>query len=164
MISKTDELKNKKELTDEEQRLLTVLEEALSVFPDQSDFLLHKQDKGGKWRFAPIVGNGQNRVIERMMNTPPDELVWQHVHNAADIHHMRSLYCQQVYRLYARDISDIPYDKYHPGTKKMYQSQVYHCRNDEFGRKLDRLALYKASKALGHNRIDVIPNSYLYGL
>lgn len=164
MIAKVDELRNQDNLTEEELHLLTALEEALSTFHDQSHFLLHRRDKGGKTRLAPIVGNGRDRVIERMMNTPPDELVWLHVHGSADIHNLRSQYCQQIYRMYARDISDIPYDKYHPGTGRLYQSQVYHCRNDEFGRKLDRVALMRASCALGHRRIDVIPNSYLYGL
>ena len=164
MIAKVDELRNKEKLADEEQRLLVALEDALAVFPEPDFFLLHARDKGGKTRLAPVVGSGRDRVIERMKSIAPDELVWQHVHSAADIHSLRAQYCQQIYRMYARNLRDIPYDKYHPGTRRLYQSDVYCCRNDERGRKLDRVALMRASCAMGHNRIDVIPNSYLYGL
>lgn len=65
--------------------------------------------------------------------------------------------------MYARKIEDIPYDKINRGTGKKYQSDVYICRSDEKGRKLDRTALLKCSRALGHNRTDVVARNYLYG-
>lgn len=164
MESKALELCHKPELAGDERLLLKALEEALATFPDQSHFILHRRDKGGRWRLAPVCGKGKNLVIQRMQNTAPDELVWNHVHSAADIHHYRGLYAQTVYKLYARNINDIPFDLLNKGSGHRYQSEVYCCKLDEKGRKLDRTALYQASKALGHNRIDVIPNSYLYGL
>lgn len=164
MECKILELRQMSELTGNEQLLLKALAEALVTFPDQSHFILHSKDKGGRWRLAPIVGKGKERVIERMQNAAPDELVWNHVHSAADIHSYRAQYAQTVYKFYARDIGEIPFDKRNAGSGRMYQSQVYCCKRDEKGRKLDRAALYKASKALGHNRIDVIPSNYLYGL
>ncbi len=39
---------------------------------------------------------------------------------------------------------------------------AYHCRNDRKGTVYDRKALFEASKALGHNRFDIIPSNYLY--
>ena len=66
--------------------------------------------------------------------------------------------------MYARHIESIPYDKVNKGTGKKFQSEVYVCRKDEAGKKLDKAAMHIASKALGHNRLDVIANSYLRGL
>ena len=39
---------------------------------------------------------------------------------------------------------------------------AYYCRNDRKGTVYDRKALFEASKALGHNRFDIIPSNYLY--
>ena len=55
-------------------------------------------------------------------------------------------------------------DKINKGTGRKQQSQVYCCRKDEAGKKLDKLAMYICSKALGHNRIDVVANNYIRGL
>ena len=49
-------------------------------------------------------------------------------------------------------------------TDRRYQSQVYACRKDEAGKKLDKAAMLVCSKALGHNRIDVVANNYIRGL
>lgn len=38
------------------------------------------------------------------------------------------------------------------------------CRKDESGRKLDKAAMLVCSKALGHNRIDVVANNYIRDL
>ena len=96
-----------------------------------------------------------------MRNTAPDERVWQHVHNAADIHGYRADYATALYKKFARRISDIPYDRINKGSGKKYQSEVYTCRNDESKRKYDRRAMLVTSKALGHNRVSVIAESYL---
>ncbi len=66
--------------------------------------------------------------------------------------------------MYARDIEDIPYDKVNKGTGHKYQSEVYVCRKDRQGTKLDKRAMKKASKALGHNRVSVIAYSYIKGI
>lgn len=151
-------------LTNSEQTMKHILEEALETFPDQHWYLLHRRDKGGKTRLAPIFGSGSEHVIERMQNTAPEDLVWHHVHAAADIHYYRSRYAQRLYWHYERPIDTIPFDKVNQGTGRTYQSCVYVCKNDEKGRKLDREALLKVSRALGHNRIDVLPRNYLYGM
>ena len=38
-------------------------------------------------------------------------LIWQHVHTGADIHGYRADYAARLYKLYARDIDTIPYDR-----------------------------------------------------
>ena len=50
------------------------------------------------------------------------------------------------------------------GTGKRYQSEVYSCRKDEAGKKLDKAAMLVCSKALGHNRISVVADNYIRGL
>ena len=45
-----------------------------------------------------------------MKNTGATEKVWQHVNGNADIHGYRAEYATAMYKQYARDIKDIPYD------------------------------------------------------
>ena len=93
--------------------------------------------------------------MERIRSTPSGEKVWQHIHTSADIH---------GYRAHARPIEEIPYDRVNKGTGRKFQSDVYTCRKDESGKKLDKKAMLICSKALGHNRIEVVANNYIRGL
>ena len=140
------------------------INDALSLFPDKEYFLYHSKDKGGKCRFAPIIGEHTDEIVARMQATAPNERVWLHISKHADVHGYRGDYASALYKDYARPIKDIPYDRYHSGLKLFYQSEVYVCRKDEAGKKLDRLAMQKCTKALGHNRLDVIANNYIRGL
>lgn len=155
------ELESKKALSPSESRLLQNLSEALTLYPEHPYFLHHRKDKGGKFRFAPIIGPNTAEIVERMRSTPPGELVWQHVHDAADIHGYRGDYGTALYKQYARDISKIPYDRINKGSGKRFQSQVYWCRKDEKHKGLDKAAMFKVSKALGHSRLNVIADHYL---
>ena len=116
--------------------------------------------KGGRERYSPIVGKHAEQIVERMKDTPKDEKVWFH----ADIHSYRGDYATYIYKENARDIKDIPYDTINQGTGRKIQSEVYHCRKDEAGKKLDKAAMLICSKALGHNRIEVVANNYIRGL
>jgi hypothetical protein len=151
-------------LTDYEEKQLVLLRDALSTFGESEYFVYHRNDKGGKNRYAPVCQQHQEVVVRRMKEAGPDGFVFQHVHDAADIHHYRGIYCRNIYKMHARKIEDIPFDKINQGTGKLYQSDVYICRSDEKGRRLDRAALLKCSRALGHNRTDVVARNYLYGL
>ena len=99
-----------------------------------------------------------------MQNTPSEEKVWQHVHQSADIHGYRAEYATAMYKAHARPIEEIPYDRVNKGSGRKYQSEVYICRKDEAGRKLDKAAMLVCSKALGHNRISVVADNYIRGL
>jgi len=147
-----------------EAKHLSVLKDAVEQFPDQEYFLHHRKDKGGRERYSPIIGENAEQIIERMRNTAPNEKVWQHVPGNADIHGYRGDYATAIYKMYARPIAEIPYDRINKGTKQRYQSGVYTCRKDEAGKKLDKVAMLKASKALGHNRLEVVANNYIRGL
>ena len=158
------ELEKKKELSSFETKLFQNLTEALVLFPEQAYFIHHRKDKGGKSRFAPIIGSNTPEIVERMRSIPPGELVWQHVHDAADIHGYRGVYATALYKKYARDIASIPYDRINKGSGKQFQSQVYWCRKDEKHKKLDKAAMYQVSKALGHSRLNVIAEHYIRDL
>lgn len=131
---------------------------------DEGWYVHVRNGKGGRERLSPIIGKNAEQIIERIAGTPAEETVWQHVHNSADIHGYRADYATAIYKAHARDIKDIPYDKINRGTGKRYQSQVYTCRKDEAGKKLDKEAMLVCSKALGHNRISVVADNYIRGL
>ena len=150
--------------TDDMKKECEIIDEALSTFPDQDFFLHHRTDKNGRSRFSPIIGDYKQAIIDRMKITAPDENVWKVVPSNADIHGYRSDYATAIYKMYARPIESIPYDKVNKGTGRAYQSEVYVCRKDEAGKKLDKAAMEKASKALGHNRLEVVANNYIRGL
>ena len=131
----------------------------------EGEYFIHvRNGKGGRERVSPIIGKNQTQIIDRMKNTLPDEKVWQFIHQCADIHSYRSDYAVAIYKAHARKISEIPFDRVNKGTGKRYQSDVYTCRKDEAGKKLDKAAMLVCSKALGHNRISVVADNYIRGL
>lgn len=127
-------------------------------------YFLYVQGKGGRIRFSPIIGENEQEIVERIIGTPKNEKVWQYVNSNADIHGYRAEYATAIYKLHARKLEDIPYDRVNKGTGKKFQSDVYTCRKDESGKKLDKKAMLVASKALGHNRICVVADNYIRGL
>lgn len=128
------------------------------------EYFVHTKEKGGKERISPIIGSHTQEIVDRFRNTPPDGKVWEYVHSHADIHGYRGEYATALYKMYTRPIDQIPYDRVNKGTCRRYQSEVYVCRGDEAGKKLDRHAMLVCSKALGHNRLEVIAKNYLRGL
>lgn len=130
-----------------------------------SRYYIHvRNGKGGRERVSPIVGKNAAQIVERIRNTPNGGKVWQHIHQSADIHGYRAEYATDIYRAHARPIEEIPYDRVNNGTGRKFQSDVYTCRKDESGKKLDKKAMLICSKALGHNRIEVVANNYIRGL
>ena len=131
----------------------------------EGDYFTHiRNGKGGRERMSPIIGPNTEQIVERIKNTPAEEKVWQHIHQSADIHGYRAEYATIIYKAKARAIEEIPYDRVNRGTGRKYQSEVYTCRKDEAVRKLDKAAMLVCSKALGHNRIEVVANNYIRGL
>ncbi len=150
------------ELTPTDTKRLEMLQDT-RLF--EGDYFTHvRNGKGGRERMSPIIGPNTEQIVERIKNTPTEEKVWQHVHQSADIHGYRAEYATIIYKAKARAIEEIPYDRVNRGTGRKYQSEVYTCRKDEAGRKLDKAAMLVCSKALGHNRIEVVANNYIRGL
>ena len=150
------------ERTPEEEKRLGVLQDT-RLF-DCKYYIHVRNGKGGRERVSPIIGKNAAQIVERIRNTPNDEKVWQHIHQSADIHSYRAEYATDIYRAHARPIEEIPYDRVNKGTGRKFQSDVYTCRKDESGKKLDKKAMLICSKALGHNRIEVVANNYIRGL
>lgn len=144
--------------------MLTICKDAQAFTAPSHEYFIHTKEKGGRERLSPIIGDHSQQIIERFKTTAPDEKVWEHVSQNADIHSYWAEYATQMYRMYARKIDQIPYDRINKGTGKAYQSEVYNCRKDEAEKKLDRRAMELCSKALGHNRVEVVANNYIRGL
>lgn len=151
-----------KMLGDKGEQLKSSLQDALKFNSDY--YLMVRNGKGGRVRVSPVVGKDALQIVTRMQGTGREEKVWQHINSNADIHGYRSEYATQIYKMYARDIKSIPYDGVNKGTGRRYQKDVYVCRKDESGKKLDRAAMIMASKALGHNRECVVADNYIRGL
>lgn len=150
-------------LSEADQKKLDMLKDT-RMFRDTDRFIFVAKGKGGRARVSPIIGPYSDVIAERVQNTPKDKKVWEFIHSGADIHGYRAEYATAIYKSHAREIKDIPYDKVNKGTGKMYQGDVYTCRRDESGKKLDKAAMYVCSKALGHNRISVVADNYIRGL
>lgn len=127
---------------------------------NEGEAVLVIRGKGGRFREAPIVGPHKDDIIAKVQSAG-DGKVWESVPSHMDVHSYRSDYATAIYTAYARPIEEIPYDRVNKGTGKPYQSGVYHCRGDRKGEKMDKEAMLKASKALGHNRLEVVAGHYI---
>lgn len=156
------ESRSAEELTPADTKRLEMLQDT-RLF--EGDYFTHvRNGKGGRERMSPIIGPNTEQIVERIKSTPAEEKVWQHIHQSADIHGYRAEYATIIYKAKARAIEEIPYDRVNKGSGRKYQSDVYICRKDEAGRKLDKVAMLVCSKALGHNRISVVADNYIRGL
>ena len=149
-----DELESSEEKTPLRTKMLN---DALLI---DTEYYVLTKGKGGRLRMAPIIGPHADQVVARMKATPPESKVWLHVPDC-DIHGYRAKYATDLYKMLARPIESIPKDKVNKGTGRMYASDVYVCRNDEYGKKLDRRACLVVSAALGHSRVEILSNNYL---
>lgn len=144
-----------------DKAMIKACKDALLTFPDKEFFILHRKDKGGKTRIAPIMGPKTEQIIDRMRNTAPDKLVWEYVNSNCDVHGYRSDYATYLYKEYARPIEELRFDKKIRCADGKYRSEIYICRGYENGKKLDRRAISIISIALGHNREDTAIANYI---
>jgi len=153
-----------KALEADDKAMIKACKDALYTFPDKKYFIQHRKDKGGKTRISPIVGPHIEKIVERMRNTRPDELVWQYVSGNCDVHGYRADYATCLYKEYARLIEELRYDRKIRCADGKYRSEIYVCRGDERGKRLDRRAISIISIALGHNREDTAIANYIRNL
>ncbi len=83
------------------------------------------------------------------MNEAGNKKVFTKISSAADIHSYRGDYATAIYLANARPLDQIP------------KCDRYYCRKDKKGIWYDKEAIKITSKALGHNRINVIAEQYL---
>ena len=129
------------------RRELTALTGNKLVFRAGRPFIHVTNGKGGRERFAPIIGDID--FVIGVMEAAGDGKVFEHVPTAADIHGYRGEYATAMYKLYARPLDTL--------TKE----QKYYFRGDLKGVVADRKAMMIVSEALGHNRINIIAGHYI---
>ena len=121
-------------------------------FEDGKAYLnVTKGTKGGKARIVEIMGASEEetRDIIKSIQSKKGRL-FPKLHTNYDNHHYRGTYAMRLYMHYARNEKDIP------------RADRYIMRKDRAGETYDKRAMTIVTKNLGHNRIDVIAQSYLY--
>lgn len=125
--------------------------------------IIGNQAKGGRERLVPVIGSVS--LVVDMMKAAGAGRVFPRVHAAADIHSYRAQYAADLYKQNARPLEICRGSAFFdPFTGKRYRNSVYICRNDQRGRWFDRAAMLIVSRALGHNRISVVGEHYLYNV
>lgn len=150
------------------QKLSIEIANRLTILKDtryfNEEYYMYTKGKGGRERISPIVGEYAEEVVEFIKNRKGNKYIFDEVSEYAPMHKYRSDYCNTVYKNYARKIDDIPKDKLRAGINQMYSSEIYYCKKDRKGDRFDKRALKICSKALGHNRMEVVVNNYLRGI
>ena len=144
--------------------LAKAFSDGLRTFPEQTYFILHRNDKGGKTRLSPIVGPKADKVVQRMKATPKDEKVWQYVNTNCDVHGYRADYATFLYKQCARPMETLDFHNKIRCADGKYRSEIYICRGSERGKQLDRCAVGIISIALGHSREDTAIPNYIRNL
>lgn len=113
--------------------------------------LVNKGTKGGKPRIAEIIGENkkETQLIINWIKSKNGRL-FPRLSSHYDNHSYRAVYAKRIYNKYARKIYQIP------------PTDRYIMRKDRAGEIYDKAAMRVASRNLGHNRISVIAQSYLY--
>lgn len=112
---------------------------------------INKGTKGGKPRIAKIVGETEEetKAIVEWIQSKNGRL-FNKLSSNYDNHFYRATYANRLYNQLKRDIDKIP------------TQDKYIMRKDRAGEVYDKQAMLLVSKSLGHNRISVIAQSYLY--
>lgn len=112
---------------------------------------INKGTKGGKPRIAKIVGETEEETkdIVKWIQSKEGRL-FNKLSSNYDNHFYRATYANRLYNQLKRDIDDIP------------TQERYVMRKERAGEVYDKQAMLLVSQALGHNRISVIAQSYLY--
>ncbi|MCF0127428.1 MAG: hypothetical protein HUJ70_02610 [Pseudobutyrivibrio sp.] len=120
---------------------------------DGNYYITGIKGKGGKVRDAIVIcSDDELKIIIKRMKAAGEGLVFNHVHSAFDEHYYRGLYVCRAYKSKARDIETLE------------RSEKYICRKDKAGIVYDKQAMLFASRQLGHGRISVVAENYLYNL
>ena len=112
-----------------------------------------RNGKGGRERNARIWGPPEQvAAVVRRMRSVGEELVWPQIPGHCDVHRHRAEYALRMYLDLARNPETLP------------RSERYDCRGDMKGIHLDKQAMQAVSLSLGHTRLSVIAEHYLWGL
>lgn len=133
---------------------LSVLHGNDIAYDQDGNVCIHvKQGKGGKERYVKVIGSPhEQEQVLKMLKKADKGLVFSHIPSHFEPHYYRSVYACQFYKSIAREIETIP------------ENEKYICRKDKAGIVYDRKAMKVVSQNLGHNRVEVISNNYLWNL
>jgi integrase len=114
-------------------------------------YIIVQKGKGGKYREAPVITGKENIVRQAFKQAAGKEKYvfsknWIPEHMA--VHCYRADYAQNLYQYYL--------------TSGAANGKMYYCRGDKEGASFDKGALLKVSRAMGHNRCNVVVNNYFY--
>lgn len=114
--------------------------------------LVNSASKGGRPREALIIGNVQ-KIVDMMRAAGDEKIFPDGIPSAIDIHHQRAQYACDLYRHLMKTVGipDDPKDR-------------YICRRDMRSRVYSKKLMAVVSQNLGHSRIGVIAQAYLYQL
>lgn len=132
--------------------LLKITGDALYEKDGKFYIKIEKGTKGGRPRVAEVIGkdDAETQEIVNLFKEKGKLRVVSSVPKHLDNHYYRGQYAKRAYNRYARPEKFIP------------QGKKYIMRKDRAGEVLDRDAMLITSRYLGHNRVDVIAQSYLY--
>lgn len=131
--------------------MLNIKSEDLFFKGEKAFLNVTKGTKGGKARIVEICGTsaGETKDIVRWIQCQQGSL-FPKLNSNYDNHYYRSVYAQRLYDRYKRKEKDIP------------SKERYIMRKERAGEVYDKQAMEIVSRNLGHNRISVIAQSYLY--
>lgn len=123
----------------------------MDVYRDDNGqvFVFVRSGKGGKSRYAPSLNDEPLHIAQRAA-TEGRDLIFEHIPKYMPVHEYRAQYAQEIYRRNARSIANLT------------RNERYICRGDMAGKVFDKKAMSMASQALGHSRLSVIADHYLY--
>jgi len=107
---------------------------------------VHIKGKGGRHRRVEILPEYVDQIHEIVNRAKAEgrEKLFTSIPQCAPIHYLRHCYAQALYRQYARDIGQLA------------KTDKYVCRADMAGIVLDKMAMHRVTKSLGHNRLGVV--------
>ncbi|SDN56500.1 site-specific integrase [Acetanaerobacterium elongatum] len=116
------------------------------------------QGKGGRPREATVVRAGEKVVLDMLAGKTGNELVFKGFSNNSltenQLHAFRAQYASDRYRELEADGIKI--------SKHYGPNDIYHCRKDQAGEHYQKAIMEIVSNDLGHSRISVIAQSYLW--
>lgn len=105
--------------------------------------------KGKRERTVRITGTPEEvELVVRLCRECGDRRIFPRVPHNMDEHSYRREYANRIYQFYKRPLWALS------------RNQKYYCRGDLRGIVYDRRALHRASEALGHSRLCIIPSNY----
>lgn len=121
------------------------------IYKSYGQLYVHvKNGKGGKKREVPVLPEYADHIFN-YVNDRADlhSPIFTKIDNRLDEHSYRGQYATNWYDKLSRPIENIP------------KLDKYVCRKDKAGIVYDKKAMLQVSRFLGHNRIDVMAQSYL---